>query len=71
MADATITRMEADTLTGIVDRDGAVKVSFFGLPGIPHLAEPQVAPGNGLGIASAKLRLGKWLRWANAGARWI
>src|ERR1022692_2167177 len=32
MAKAEITQSEPNTLTGIVDRGGAVKISFFGVP---------------------------------------
>jgi len=37
MASAQITRREPNTLTGTIDRDGVVKVSFFGVPEIPRL----------------------------------
>src|SRR5271169_6474139 len=37
LRDARITQREKDTLSGLVDRGGAVKVSFFGLPGFPRL----------------------------------
>lgn len=49
---AEITQRAPDTLTGIVDRNGAVKVSFFGVPGVPRLVRPLPAPGNGLKVAS-------------------
>jgi len=52
MADCTITQMEADTISAIVDRDGAVKLSFFGLPAIARLRPPHVAADNGLQVAS-------------------
>lgn len=52
MAGAQITQREPDTLTGIVDRDGAVKVSFFGVPEIPRLVQPHRVPGNGVKVAS-------------------
>jgi hypothetical protein len=52
MADAQITQREPNTLTGIVDRDGAVKVSFFGLPEIPQLVPPHQVRGNGVKVAS-------------------
>ncbi len=39
MAHAEITQREPNTLTGIVDRGGAVKVSFFGVPEIPRLEQ--------------------------------
>jgi len=52
MTAATITQREPNTLSGIVDRDGPVKLSFFGVPGLPRLAPPHIAPGNGLQVAS-------------------
>jgi hypothetical protein len=51
MTAATITQREPNTLSGIVDRGGPVKLSFFGIPGIPRLAPPRIAPGNGLQVA--------------------
>jgi hypothetical protein len=52
MANAQITRREPNTLTGIVDRDGLVQVSFFGVPESPRLARPHQAPDNRLRVAS-------------------
>jgi hypothetical protein len=52
MANAQITQREPSTLTGTVDRDGLVKVSFFGVPNIFRLLPPHVAEDNGLKIAS-------------------
>ena len=52
MTAATITQREPNTLSGIVDRDGPVKLSFFGVPGLARLAPPHLAPGNGLQVAS-------------------
>ena len=52
MATATITQREPNTLSGIVDRGGAVKLSFFGVPGLPRLAPPHIASDNGLQVAS-------------------
>jgi hypothetical protein len=52
MAGAQITQREPNTLTGIVDRDGVVKVSFFGVPEIPRLVPPHQVPGNGVKVAS-------------------
>jgi hypothetical protein len=52
MAGAQITQRAPNTLTGIVDRDGAVKVSFFGVPEIPRLVPPRQVPGNGVQVAS-------------------
>jgi hypothetical protein len=49
---STVTQREPNTLTCVVDRGGPVKVSFFGLPEIPRLRPPSVAPDNGLQIAS-------------------
>ena len=40
LAGATITQQAADTLTVVVDRDGPVKLSFFGVPGIGRLNRP-------------------------------
>jgi len=52
MASATITQRGPNTLSGIVDRAGPVRLSFFGLPSIPRLAPPHVASDNGLQVAS-------------------
>jgi hypothetical protein len=52
MAAATITQREPNTLSGIVHRGGAVKLSFFGLPGISRLGQPHVAPDNDLQVAT-------------------
>jgi hypothetical protein len=52
LAAATITQREPDTLSCVVDRGGAVKLSFFGLPGIARLSPPLIAPDNGLQVAS-------------------
>lgn len=49
---ATITQQEPNTLSAVVDRDGPVMVSFFGLPEIPRLRSPHIALDNGLRIAS-------------------
>lgn len=52
MAGAQITRREPNTLTAIIDRDGVVKVSFFGVPEIPRLVRPHEVRGNGIRVAS-------------------
>jgi hypothetical protein len=52
VADATVTQREPNTFSCLVDRGGIVKLSFFGLPGIPRLLPPLVAPDNGLRVAS-------------------
>ena len=49
---ASITQQEANTLSAIIERDGPVKVSFFGLPDIARLRPPHICPDNGLQIAS-------------------
>jgi hypothetical protein len=52
LSGATITQREPNTFSCIVTRSGQVKLSFFGLPGLPRLQPPLVAPDNGLQIAS-------------------
>lgn len=52
LASAAVTQQEANTLSGIVDRGGPVKLSFFGVPGIQRLVRPHVAADNGLQVAS-------------------
>jgi hypothetical protein len=52
MAAAKVTQREPNTLSGTVDRGGPVKLSSFGVPGLPCLAPPHIAPGNRLRIAS-------------------
>lgn len=47
---AIVIQRERNTLTAIVDRDGPVKVSFFGVPALRQLVEPSRA-ANGLAIA--------------------
>jgi Nucleotidyl transferase AbiEii toxin, Type IV TA system len=49
---ATVTQREPNTLSCVLDPDGPVQVSFFGLPEIPRLRPPPVAPDNGLRVAS-------------------
>jgi hypothetical protein len=49
---ARIIQREKNTLSAIVERNGGVKVSFFGVPGLPRLARAHVAKDNGLKIAS-------------------
>jgi hypothetical protein len=49
---ATIAQRESNTLSGIVDRGGPVRLFFFGVPGLPHFAPPHIAPDNGLQVAS-------------------
>lgn len=52
LAGAAVAQREPNTLSCVVDRGGPVKVSFFGLPRVPRLRPPSVAPDNGLRIAS-------------------
>jgi hypothetical protein len=52
LAGAIVTQREPNTFGCTVDRGGLVKLSFFGLPGLPRLLPPLVAPDNGLRIAS-------------------
>jgi hypothetical protein len=52
LSGARITQQEPNTLSVIIDRNGPVKVSFFGVPGIRRLQTPHRAPDNGLQIAS-------------------
>lgn len=52
LAAATVTQREPNTLSCLLDRGGPVKLSFFGLPRIPRLLPPLIAPDNGLQVAS-------------------
>ena len=52
LAGAVVTQRQPNTLSCLVDRGEPVKLSFFGVPGIPRLRPPLIAPGNGLRIAS-------------------
>jgi Nucleotidyl transferase AbiEii toxin, Type IV TA system len=52
LAGAIVTQREPNTFSCTVDRGGLVKLSFFGLPEIPRLAPPLIAPDNGLQVAS-------------------
>lgn len=49
---AEVSQLEANTLTCILDRDGPVQVSFFGVPRLRKLAEPDIAEGHGMKVAS-------------------
>lgn len=48
---AAVTQIEQQTLSVIVNRDGPVKLSFFGLPDFPRLA-PRHLPTNKVHVAS-------------------
>jgi Nucleotidyl transferase AbiEii toxin, Type IV TA system len=49
---AEMTQFEDNTLTAIVDRNGPVKLWFFGSLGIKHVQDPDIAPENGIQVAS-------------------
>jgi hypothetical protein len=52
LAAATVTQREPNTLSCTLDRGGLIKLSFFGVPDLPRLQAPLIAPENGLQIAS-------------------
>jgi hypothetical protein len=47
-----MTQFEDNTLTAIVDRNGPVKLSFFGSLGIRRVLDPDVVEENGVPVAS-------------------
>jgi hypothetical protein len=47
-----MTQFQNNTLTAIVDRNGPVKLSFFGSLGIRRVQDPDIAEENGVPIAS-------------------
>ena len=52
LAEAEILQREPNTLSCLIDRNGPVKLSFFGVQSLPRLRAPAIAPDNGLQIAS-------------------
>lgn len=52
LAGAIVTQREPNTFSCTVDRGAPVKLSFFGVPGLPRLESPLIAPDNGLRVAS-------------------
>jgi len=52
MSDAEVRQLEENTLTAIVERDGPVKVSFFGALKLNRVHDPDVMPDNGIKVAS-------------------
>jgi hypothetical protein len=50
--DAEMSQFEANTLTAIVDRNGPVKVSFFGGLKLNRVEDPDIAHDNGIQVAS-------------------
>src|SRR6478752_8910927 len=47
-----VTQFQDNTLTATVDRNGPVKVSFFGSLGIKHVQDPDIVEENGIQVAS-------------------
>ncbi|MGB8060291.1 MAG: nucleotidyl transferase AbiEii/AbiGii toxin family protein [Candidatus Sulfotelmatobacter sp.] len=52
LKNAEMTQFQDNTLTAIVDRNGPVKLSFFGSLGIKRAQDPDIAEENGVQIAS-------------------
>lgn len=52
LANAVVTQREPNTLGCTVDREGEIKLSFFGLPRLRRLRPPLIARDNGLRVAS-------------------
>ena len=52
LAGATVTQRAPNTFSCTVERGGVIQLSFFGLPGLPRLSPPLIAPDNGLQVAS-------------------
>jgi Nucleotidyl transferase AbiEii toxin, Type IV TA system len=52
LKDAPVVQREKNTYSAVIDREGPVKVSFFGVPALRRLEEPDVIAANGLRIAT-------------------
>ncbi|HXJ96862.1 MAG TPA: nucleotidyl transferase AbiEii/AbiGii toxin family protein [Terriglobia bacterium] len=52
LAGAEITQSKENTLTAIVDRQGPAKISFLGGLQLKRVQQPDVAPENGISVAS-------------------
>jgi hypothetical protein len=52
LSDGQVIQKAENTLTCLVDRNGPVQISFFGVSGLPRLCEPVIAPDHGLRVAS-------------------
>ena len=52
LSGAEMRQFEENTLTAIVDRDGPVKLSFFGNLKLNRVHDPDIMPGNGIKVAS-------------------
>lgn len=51
LRNSKVTQKSANTLTCLVERDGAVRVSFFGAPNLKRIEEPVAAKDHGLKVA--------------------
>ena len=52
LSDARIVQKSPNTLTAIVDREGAIQVSFFGVPKLGRIQLPLIAPETNLRVAT-------------------
>jgi hypothetical protein len=52
LAGAIVTQRAPNTFSCTVDRGGVIQLSFFGLPDLPRLSPPLIAPDTGLRVAS-------------------
>jgi len=52
LSDAKIVQKSPNTLTAIVDREGVVQVSFFGIPRLGRIQAPLIAPEINLRVAT-------------------
>jgi len=52
LKDAQVVQREKNTYSATIDRDGPVKVSFFGVPALQRLEEPDIVAANGLRLAT-------------------
>src|SRR5664279_15507 len=52
LKNAEVIQLQENTLTAIVDREGPVKVSFFGAVGLNRVQDPDVVEENGILVAS-------------------
>lgn len=49
--ECTVSQVEPDTLSVSVDRDGPIKLSFFGVPRLGRVSRPVMAEDHGLAVA--------------------
>jgi hypothetical protein len=52
LKNAELSQFQENTLTAIVDREGPVKVSFFGAVGLNRVQDPDLVEENGIRVAS-------------------